>query len=417
MEKLKSLPKKTKLAIIISASAAAAIALILVIIFAVIIPAATPKTDVSKYLKVTFDSKTQYSGNISGVIELDTDGVLSDIPHEEDREIVLTGSLDRLLRMANLEYTTEGEGSSRKSSQGSLAFSGHNSSDILNVNISWPDDGESKSLIAREEKICGFNVDKAPKSISVKLEDYIKLQGVEVKNSAELNILDYIRENKLVITLPKELGGDDGLTVGIDTFKTKIGDYTVTNKSIHESSILVYDKKGEYHSTVFLNIPGNGEFAEGGIANINYSDDNHVAEEKGLLLTGEAVVYSVERADNLSAESAKSNLDSVKKYFAENASELDPDIKDKDETEVSSVYFSENKKDKTFNKLVFVYENKSQKYFRTVQLSRDGFFSGGRFVFYGYTELNSKEKSAEAAVKKTDCINTENTDMSVTKVG
>lgn len=418
MEKLKSLPKKIKLAIIISASAVAAVALILILIFAVIIPAAAPKTDVSKYLKVSFDSKTQYSGNISGVIEYDVDGVLSDIPHEEDQEIVLTGSLDRLLRMANFEYTTEGEsGKSGKSSQGSIAFSGHNSGDVLEVSVSWPDDGESKSLIAREEKICGFNIDKAPKTITVKLEDYIKQQGVEVKNSAELDILDYIKDNGLVITLPKELSGSEGLTVGIDTFRTKIGDYTVTNKSIHESSILVYDKNGEYYSTVFLDIPENGNCGEGQIVTVDYSDDNRVAEASGLLLTGEPVVYTVEKTEALTAESAKSNLDSVKKNFTENASELDTDVKDGDKTEISSVYFTVNKKDKTFNKLVFVYENKGQGYFRTAELSRDGFFSGDRFVFYGYTELNSKEKSADEAVKETDCLDSKNTDWSVTKVG
>ena len=57
MEKLKSLPKKTKLKLLIAAGAVAAAVLIAVLIFAVIIPAAKPRVDVSKYIAVSFDSE------------------------------------------------------------------------------------------------------------------------------------------------------------------------------------------------------------------------------------------------------------------------------------------------------------------------------------------------------------------------
>ena len=81
------------------------------------------------------------------------------------------------------------------------------------------------------------------------------------------------------------------------------------------------------------------------------------------------------------------------------------------------MYFSVNKKDETFNKLVVVYSNNTKKYFRTVELSRDAFFSGSRLVFYGYSELNGKSKTAEDAVKAVICLDTENENYTVTKVG
>ena len=64
-----------------------------------------------------------------------------------------------------------------------------------------------------------------------------------------------------------------------------------------------------------------------------------------------------------------------------------------------------------------MYKNKSQNYCRTAELSRDGFFSGDRFVFYGYTELSDKEKSVDEAIKNTTCLDDKNANYSVTKVG
>ena len=135
------------------------------------------------------------------------------------------------------------------------------------------------------------------------------------------------------------------------------------------------------------------------------------------MLKGEPVEYTVVTPALLTAESAKSNPDAVKKYFNENFSAIDTDAEKNDNIEIGEIYFSENKKDRTFNKLVVVYENKSKNYFRTAELSRDGFFSDDRFVFYGYTELNEKAKSADEAVKKTPCLDSKNADYAITKVG
>ena len=412
VEKFKKLPKKTRVIITASATGVLLSALILVLVFAVIIPAASPKTDVTKYITVTFDDKAQYDGNLSGSITLDRGAFTEDCKKEDSDELVLTGAVDRLLYFAELEYSVkDGDGSG--SGTNAVHFDKLSKDDVLRVKLSWPDDSESKNAIAREEKTIGMIVDKGEKTFELKLADYVGEQKLELKKPAEVNVLDYIKDNNLIISVP----GDDKITVGVDSFKTKIGDYTLENGSFYDTSIRVYDSKGSYFTSIFFEFSKTEDLKEGDPVELRYSDDNKSAEQKGILLTGEPVQYLMVQPEVLSADSAKNNLEAVKDYFARNASTIDSDIKDGDKTEISEVYFSVNKKDQTFNKLVVVYSNNTQKYYRAAELSRDGFFSGGRFVFYGYTELNGKAKTADEAVKSSDCLDTEDANHTVTKVG
>ena len=412
IKKIKELPAKTKRTIIISAAFAAAVGLMLFLIFGVIIPAATPRTDISKNLTVVFDSKTQYDGSLSGDISLNREAAMKELSNEGLDEIVLTGVVDRLLYYADLEYKTQ-DGYSSGKSRNSVHFNDLGSTDEISVEITWPEDAESKENIAREEKASGITIDKSPKTIKVKLADYVKAYDIELKKANEVNVLDYINENDLIISVPV----DSGITVGIDSFKTEIGGYVFENGSIYDTSVRVYNKNGELFSTVFFEFSETKDLKEGDTVTLSYSKNNRSADESGLLLKGEPVEYTVATPALLTAESAKSNPDAVKKYFNENFSAIDTDAEKNDDIEIGEIYFSENKKDRTFNKLVVVYENKSKSYFRTAELSRDGFFSGDRFVFYGYTELNEKAKSADDAVKKTPCLDSKSADYAITKVG
>ena len=411
-KKINGLPAKTKRGIIIAAASVAAVGLILFLIFGVIIPAAVPKTDISKNLTVVFDSKTQYDGSLSGSITLNREAAKKEVDNEDIDDMVLTGVVDRLLYYANLEYKTKDGWSSGKS-QNSVHFDNLSGNDEISVEITWPDDEESKEGIAREEKAGGITIDKSPKTIKVKLADYVKAYEIELKKANEVNVLDYIKENDLIISVP----ADNGITVGIDSFKTEIGGYIFENGSFNDKSVRVYNKKGELFSTVFFEFSDTKDLKEGDTVTLDYSKDNHSADESGLLLKGEPVGYTVVTPEPISAESAKDNLDSVKGYFTDNASNLDDDAEKDDNIEINAVYFSENKKDAAYNKLVVVYKNKSQNYCRTAELSRDGFFSGDRFVFYGYTELSDKEKSVDEAIKNTTCLDDKNANYSVTKVG
>ena len=412
IERIKNLPQKTKVIITASAAAVLLIALILVLVFAVIVPAAAPKTDVVKYLTVTFDGETQYNGNLTGSITLDRTAFMKDFEKEDTDEVVLSGAVDRLLSFANLEYSVK-EGSGSGTGTNFVRFDGLGKDDVLNVKLSWPDDPEAKNAIAREEKTVGMIIDKSEKTYELKLADYVEKQKLELKKPAEVNALDYIKENNLIVSVPV----DGKITAGVNSFKTKIGDYTLENGSFYESSVRVYDSKGSYLTSIFFEFSKTGDLKEGDTVELSYAADNRSAEQKGILLTGEPVEYTVVQPEALSADSAKNNLDAVKSYFESNASSIDPDVAKGDKTEISSVYFSVNKKDETFNKLVVVYSNNTKKYFRTVELSRDAFFSGSRLVFYGYTELNGKSKTAEDAVKAVICLDTENENYTVTKVG
>ena len=412
IKKIKELPAKTKRTIIISAAFAAAVGLMLFLIFGVIIPAATPKTDISKNLTVVFDSKTQYDGSLSGDISLNREAAMKELSNEGLDEIVLAGVVDRLLYYADLEYKTQ-DGYSSGKSRNSVHFNDLGSTDEISVEITWPDDAESKEKIAREEKASGITIDKSPKTIKVKLADYVKAYDIELKKANEVNVLDYINENDLIISVPV----DNGITVGIDSFKAEIGGSIFENGSFNDKSVRVYNKKGELFATVFFEFSDTKDLEEGDTVTLDYSKDNHSADESGLLLKGEPVEYTVVDPEPISAESAKDHLDSVKGYFTENAAALDDDAEKDDKIEINAVYYSENKKDESYNKLVVVYKNNSQNYYKTAELSRDGFFSGDRFVFYGNIEFNDEEKSADEAIKNTPCLDSENANYSVTKVG
>ena len=412
VENSKNLPKKTKAVIAASAAGVLLIALVLVLVFAVIIPAASPKTDVTKYITVSFDNETQYDGNLSGSITLDRGAFTEDFKKEDSDELVLSGAVDRLLYYARLEYSVK-DGEASGSGTNAVHFDKLDKGDVLNVTLSWPDDSESKNAIAREEKTIGMTVDKSEKTYELKLADYVEKQKLELKKPAEINVLDYIRENDLIISVP----GDGKITAGIDSFKTKIGDYTLENGSIYDTSVRVYDSKDNYCTSIFLEFSKTEELKEGDTVELKYSENNQSASQKGILLTGEPVEYTMVQPAELSADSAKNNLDAVKSYFDRNARTIDSDIGEGDKTEISSVYFSVNKKDQTFNKLVIVYSNNTKNYYRAALLSRDAFFSGGRLVFYGYTELNGKSKTADDAVKAAACLDTENENYTVTKVG
>lgn len=412
VERFKKLPNKTKVIITASAAGVLLLALVLVLVFTVIVPSAAPKTDVSKYVTVDFDGETQYEGNLSGTITLDRSAFTEDFKKEDSDELVLEGAVDRLLYFAELEYSVK-DGTGSGKSANAVHFDKLGKDDVLSVKLSWPEDSESKNAIAREEKTIGMTVDKSEKTYELKLADYVEKQKLELKKPAEINVLDYIRENNLVISVP----GDDKITVGVDSFKTKIGEYTLVNGSFYDNSIRVYDSKGNYFTSIFYEFSKTEDINVGNPVELRYSADNKSAVQKGILLTGEPVQYITVQPEVLSADSAKSNLEAVKNYFEQNAASIDSDIAGGDKTEISSVYFSVNKKDQTFNKLVVVYSNNTKKYFRAAELSRDGFFSGDRLVFYGYTELNGKAKTAEEAVKSADCLDTKNSNYTVTKAG
>ena len=426
MEKLKSLPKEKKLRLLIAAGAAVAAILIIVLIFTVIIPAATPKIDVSKYIAVNFDSETQYKGNVSGKIKLDRDAFMADYKNGNTDELVLTGAADRLLDLACYKYLSA-ENSEKQEAKavpdgefkGELPFDGAYGDEIYKIELSWPEDNDAQQQISREEKTCGIVIDKTPKTFTVKLADYIAQEKIELKQAVELNILDYIRDNDLLITLPKEKSDDSPegkMQLGFDLFETKIGDYTITNRGIYDKSVLIYDKNGKYNSVVYFNFPAEADFSEGDEFKLSY-DDKTSGQKGGFLFTGDPVEYTVEKSELLSADSAKANLNGVKEYFARNLVSLDKDADKNNEIEVNSAYFTVNKLDPSFNRLVLIYTNKSKNYSKALEFNRDGFFSGGRFVFYGFNELGEKAKTSDEAAKACACIDSKNTDYQITKIG
>ena len=407
----KGLSKPALIAIIASA-AVVLLTAALILIFAVVVPSFEPKVGFSKYITLNFESKEQYDGSIWGVVTVDREAFERDYADGDSFDLVRSGSLDRLFSEISFEYSVEGSEDNSGYGSGAVVVSNLKKDDVLNLTVAWEDFDDAKRIIDAEERICGFSFDKEPITLKLSVEDYIKEQGLELNKPVELNILDYVRSNDLVITVPNE----DGLTVGIDSFNTKIGGYTVKNDSFFESSALIYDKDGEYLTSVYFNFEGDEKIAEGDTVRLKYSGYNSSARDNGFLLTGEPVEYTVVKPEILSADSAEKHIEVIKKYIAENLRSADEDFSDGDTAEIGGVYFAADKKDEAFSKLIAVYTNKTKKYSKTLELSSDGFFSGDRFVFYGYTELGGKEKTLDDALKANELASGKNSEYTTKKI-
>lgn len=407
------LTDKAKKYIIIAGSAAAAVALILVLIFAVIIPASLPKVYASKYITVSFDSESEFNGTISGTITIDKEAIERDYADDNAVSAARLGSLDRMLSELRLEYSVEDKDKTNWDT-GFVRFRGLDMDDVLNLELSWEDDENAKKVISTEEMVCGLRFEKAPSSLKLNIGDYIKEQGIEIKEPIELNILDYIGDNNLVITIP---GDDTPLSVGIDRFETEIGGYTVSKEGFFEPAIRVFDKSGDFLTSVYFDFTYDGEISEGDTVKLDYSTDNTPATGKGFLLTGKPVEYTVAKYEELTADSVKNHLDSVKNYIADNLSDSDKDIAENDKTEINAVYFVGNGDYMMNGRIVAVYTNSTKNYSRIIELITDGYFSGDRFVFFGYTNIGEKAKNADNAFKAYEKNHGDSPDYSAEKLG
>lgn len=408
----KELKKPAVIAIIASVAAALTV-LVLVLIFAVIIPASRPKVDVSNYLKVVFDSGNQFEEDLSGYIAIDKDAIMSDFKDKVAHELTLKSSLDMLLYQTEMQYTVQGDSAKSGAGVNGVDFHGLSKDDVLTVTVSWLDDSDSKKIIDYEESLSGINLEKAPVERTINIADYAEEQGIEFAKPVTLDILDYIKNYNLIVTVPDE----NGLRVGLDSFETVTNGYTLRNGSLYGDSIIIYDKNMKYYASVYLDFSVKDTVLAGDKVTVDYSEENSSAKEHGFLLAGGPVEYTVTASEALSADSAKKNLTAVKEYFSGDKAKYDSEIAEKDTVEINSVYYSACRESSEADKLVIVYTNKTKKYSKALTLSNHAFFSGGRFVFYGYGIEGEKVKTADEAVKSNEYINGKNSDYTAEKLG
>ena len=272
--------------IIIASVAAAAVTAVLVAF--VLIPLIMPQADVSKYISVTFDSDPQYEGNIRGTITINRQDVIDRYLEDEPQSMSVNGAVDRLLYYATINYS-DADGKKTGSGRNSVKFGDISKDDVLTVEITWPEEEKEKAIIAREEKALGITINKSPKTFEVKIADYLKDQGIELKDPVEIDITDYIRDNDLIFTFKDE----GGLRAGVKVFENKIGEYTLKSGNNYFPAIRIYDKAGKYFSSIYLEFSKSSDLVAGEKITLDYSADNSDAIKNGILLTGEPVEYTV----------------------------------------------------------------------------------------------------------------------------
>lgn len=412
----KGLSKGAKLAIIFSSIGVVGLIVILVLVFAVILPMFKTTIDPSKAVSVTFDSYSDdmvYDGSISGEIELEPSLLEEEYPEIFKKNPSASSILDDIFYDATVTYTLSGSGESDYGYK-YVYFSDAGKDDILTVTIEWPKSEYALFEIREYENKLGAEIDKSTKTIEFKISDLVSEQELTVKETTELNILDYIKENNIIMVRPSSY--DDELYASLKPFTAEIGGYTVVNDSYYNTGLSVYDGD-DYITTVYMEFDNEFDFKEGDTITLSYYDYNSDAEANGFVLTGEDVTYTVVAPEMLSLDSAKKNTEAIKNFFLENASDYEGYIEDGDQLVINEIYYITDKEDSDYSKIIIFLNNKTQNYYNYVELSSNGFFSGDEFIFDGYSYYNGKSKTLDEAKDSCYYIDAKSKIYKATKIG
>ncbi len=402
---------KTKKIILFSAIGAGVLAALLIVLFTVIIPMINNanKLDISKYITVELDNydsdnPTVYDGAITGEFTFDYDKFIADqkLPVGTDK---YETALYDFQSIADIEVVKKsGE---KNDDDFDNYFYNAKSGDVFTVTIEWPTNQSGlltaayRKQLSDLEKKYGIGVNTENKTLDFKLGDLLSAQGITVGESAEANVLGYIKDNNLVYTDGEE---DGKLSGAVKAFETTIGDYTF-EKSDYSTCVYVYNKNGDEVTHFYLAFDNDGSnLTDGTTVTLDYDkyylDD---AAAYGILLTGDPVSYTLKatktatssktssnsssktssdtsssssktesatvdtsKEPGLSVEDAKKCVDQLETYLLENVIEEDDEAKKGDKIEVKNIYYVHDT-DSSYRRIVFIYENTTSKYFRALE--------------------------------------------------
>ena len=414
----KPLSPKMKKIIIFGGAGVAVLAAFLIVLFTVIIPAAreASRIDITKYYTIKIDgvdkeeeNPSVLDGKIDGRFGIDYKKFAEENKVDEKKA---EDYLDRLSDMLNVKVVKDGED-----------VSGYlddvKAEDVYTITVEWPTDGGSAEMDAISERLndygfgslsdsidpekkiekieneLGVEFKHKPLSCEIKVADALDAQGIKLAVPTEMNVLGYIKDNNLFVQEGHRSGD---ISLSIKKFETTFGDFTVS-KPDDEYYTNVTVKKGNKEVGSFdIEMSNHNYLKSNEEITVSYdSYDVSSLADKGVVLTGDKITYTVVGPEEFTADVAKNNVEALKTFFNDNVKKEDWKADEKDQITLNNIYYSTNSDDRAY--VVYVYTNATQKYSKTMYMDAEYLYmEDGTLKNDGYCGTGSSGKDVKEAV-------------------
>ena len=467
----KQMSSKTKKIILFSSIGVAVLAAVLIVLFAVVIPAVNRarddelRVDMTKYLTVKVNGvsdsdkkESVFEGKISGSFAFDSERLSDDKNIQPARAASL---FTRVRRFMTIEYSVLGK------TENSPKFANASENDIVTVTYKWPDDkssgGESPEdaeSIRQLEEEYGVAFRHENKTCEYQMSNLLSEAGVTVKKPVEFDLLGYIEDNKLIFAQGARSGR---MRVGVKPFEAIVEGITF---SLKEDSYYVSVKSGDTDlGSVELEFDHKIYLDDNQIVTLDYDVyQKERLENKGVILKGEPIQYTVkvpepttaattapattapatkapvttapattapattapettapstspEKFAGFTPETAKSNVEGLKKMMVEKLKDWEDNAKKGDNFEVAGIYYS-YRESTNYRRMVFICHNTAGGYYKTVQISPEYLKKEGSKVVYDstYNVQGDNFPTAEKAKESHSLIKSTAMNLEMTKI-
>ena len=231
-------------------------------------------------------------------------------------------------------------------------------------------------------------------------------QSADASDGIKLDILSYVKEHDLIT----QTGSSDwNLDVAVKAFEAEINGCKIRKPDDEPlTEVSVRDPNGNKAGSFMFKY--DGEFSAGGEVAIDYNPTSTTAlSKKGVILIGDAIIYTVKASGN------DSEFPDVHTYSSEYVDwfnnfihSLDRDAAEKDVIELKNIYY--NGSEHLDGDVIFVYYNSTQKQYKTVyqNLTAYSFSSSNSdmIVSNGRIKFSDGYKTIDEALKNCDAYDT-----------
>lgn len=204
--------------------------------------------DLSQYIAVEFNADNDgylYDGNIEYTIKIDKEALArrSPVPAPIVKKYLFTSPYDYMVeRCLNL----------KTGRTGIPRFSDCSADDTIQYSVQWnPMDGIFEAVYA--QLFLGAVVNTQYQSVSLTVAEEAERQGLTIKQPTAVNVLQYVKENDLLIT-KKNVYGD--YLVLLKPFETEINGVKLVKKGDTGRVCQVLDENGVYLGELEFKING-----------------------------------------------------------------------------------------------------------------------------------------------------------------
>ncbi len=346
----KPMPKKIKNLIIFGSIGLGVIIIALIALFAFIIPELS-KVDASKYITAKIDSYELYEGRNTATVKFDYEKMENELFGNSGyiSQISRSSALEYALTYCTLDVSIDGTGEVTDSYGHYAEVKNLSSSDTITVKVTWDNTDGAKKSISDYESQAKVKFDKSDKTVTLKVSDELEKQSVTLAEIVNVDLLGKITDDNGTNHL-KSVGTKNNINLKIEDFSFEQDGYTFayTQKN---GAFRITDAKGiEVDDAVYVSISDYYNVKAGAKVTLSlYSDSVY---DTNIFFTNTELDTTVPDPEALTAETAKANIETIKKFFEDHSYNSS--------TKLGDIYFLENtdKNGEYENIIVFEYTQK-----------------------------------------------------------